>query len=492
MNNTNLMQTAIKGFLWLFAGTLGQHLLQFITLIVLARFITPKDFGIVSLSILIISFLKIFSEMGVGPALVQKKDLVNNHIKTANTITIILGISLSLLLYISSNIIADFFNAPELYEAINFLAMILPIISLSVVGQSLLQRNLKFKEIAVYNLISYFVGYAIIAIPLAIYNFGLWALLYAYFVQVTILFIIIRIKVKESNKYGFNIKCSKELLNFGFGFSIARISNFFALEADNIIIGKFLGTEALGFYGRAYQLMTMPAILIGSVIDKVMFPIMTKIQDDKEKLTRIYLSSISLTTMLVMPLSVFIIVLGEEIILLILGNQWTKIIPILQILTIALVFRMSYKFSDSLARALGAVYKRAWRQVLYAISVFSLAWIGHFYGLQGVAIGVVIAIFINFLLMMQLSKQLLLFTWIEILRIHTKHLIISLILFLILFYFKIFISVYITNLFLIILLSIIVSIILLAAMWFLLKNALIQELKLLKSVLLNFKGKNKK
>lgn len=97
---------------------------------------------------------------------------------------------------------------------------------------------------------------------------------------------------------------------------------------------------------------------------------------------------------------------------------------------------MSYKFSDSLARAMGAVYKRAWRQFIYAICVFLFAWIGHFWNLEGVALGIAFAIFINFLLMLELSKKLLLFSWNEVFILHLKHVVISFSLFIILFFLK--------------------------------------------------------
>ena len=180
MKEKSLKQTAVKGFSWMFVGTVGQNLLQFATLIILARLITPSEFGVVTIAMLIIGFLKIFSELGVGPAIVQKKELFNEHIKTANTLALVLGILLSICLYFSASIIASFFNMEKLENAIVVLSFMLPISGLSVVGQSLLQRWFKFKELALYNLVSYIVAYGCIAIPMALMDYGLWSLVYAY------------------------------------------------------------------------------------------------------------------------------------------------------------------------------------------------------------------------------------------------------------------------------------------------------------------------
>ncbi len=475
----NLKQTALKGFGWVFMGTLGQNLLQFISLIVLARLISPGEFGIVAMAMFVINFLKIFAELGVGPALVQKKELTVLDIKTANLLSLLLSVLMGGVVYLSSRQLSLFFNMPDLENIINALAFMLPIIGLSVVGQSLLQRNLKFKEIAYYNLLSYFIAHAMIAIPLALFGYGLWSLVVAYLGQIITIFVIVRIKVRETNMYGFDFLSAKALLNFGFGFSIARVSNFLAGEGDNLIIGKFLGAEALGFYGRAYQLMSMPAMLFGSALDKVLFPLMSNIQDENERLSRVYVSAISTVAMFMLPLSALLFLLANEIITLVLGEQWNNITPIFQILSIVLVFRMSYKFSDSVARAKGAVYRRAWRQILYALFVFIFAWIGHFYGLQGVASGIAIAIFLNFLLMLQLSKSLIGFRWVDILRTHSKHIVITATIFIIMDFIKSFIVIYTSNVVIIFIFNFILFILITLGIWWLFRKYLKQEIMVL-------------
>ncbi len=140
MNNEikkkNLKQTAVNGFSWMLVGTVGQNLLQFATLIILARLITPSEFGVVTIAMLIIGFLKIFSELGVGPAIVQKKELSNEHIKTANTLALLLGILLSICLYFSASIIASFFNMEKLEYVIVVLSfMVVLLLSFSLRGK---------------------------------------------------------------------------------------------------------------------------------------------------------------------------------------------------------------------------------------------------------------------------------------------------------------------------------------------------------------------
>lgn len=465
VDNKNLTKTAINGFSWMFAGTLGQNILQFATLVILARLITPAEFGVVTIAIMVIGILKIFTELGVGPAIVQRKDLNENHIKTANTLALVLALIFSAFLYLSASRVSTFFNMEELEKTITALSIMLPLSALSLVGQSLLQRRLKFKQIATLNLISYIIAYGFIAIPMAKLGYGIWSLVFAYLGQVTSMMLLVNLRIRESRIYGFDIKSAKQLLNYGFGSSLARVSNFFALEGDNIVIGKFLGAEALGFYGRAYQLINIPSALIGSVIDKVLFPIMSSIQEDKKRLSNAYIGLISITAMFLMPISAILIILSEEVIFILLGTQWDNVVPLFQILALILTFRMSYKFSDSVSRAVGAVYRRAWRQVVYASCVILFGLLGLPWGLEGVAIGVAFAILTNFILMLELTKKLLMFTWKEIIINHIKHMFVSLSLFIILLVSKKIISTHCQNDLTLIVTCLLIAVVYLFATW---------------------------
>ncbi|QLF94492.1 lipopolysaccharide biosynthesis protein [Pseudomonas sp. ABC1] len=419
---TNLKSKVLKGFGWIFAGTLGQNFLQFLSLIILARLLTPDEFGVVSIALVIVGFLKIFTELGVGPAVVQRLELTKSHIGTANTMAVVLGVAVSFALYLSASKISFFFDMPELENVVRVLSLMLPASSLAVVGQSLLQRNLKFRQIAIYNLLSYVVGYACISIPMALLGCGVWSLVFSQLGQIVAINLIVHFVVKEANYYAFNMESAKELLGYGAGYSLAKVSNFIAGEGDNLIVGKFLGAGALGVYSNAYRLMLFPASLIGGVIDKVLFPILSNIQNDKDRISKVYVDILSLATMLLVPMSIYLYFFANEIIMLVLGSQWGGAVFVFQLLIISLAFRLNYKFSDLLAAALGAVYRRAIRQLIYAFAVVLGAYLGHFFGAEGVAVGVGLAITLNYIIMLQLSQVLIGFSWRDVALMHLKQL----------------------------------------------------------------------
>ncbi|MGD6870879.1 lipopolysaccharide biosynthesis protein [Sutcliffiella horikoshii] len=425
--NPSLTNRTLKGFMWSFSGTFFQILSKFIVLIVLARLLTPEDFGIVNVAMIIISFSMIFSTLGVGPAIVQRPNLKEAHINVGYTISILLGVLITVVVWGLSDTVAYFFNIENLALITRILAVTFFIQSFSIVGQALLERNMEFKRLARIQVISYVFGYGLISILLAVLGSGIWALVYGQIAQSLIQSISILYSQPHSKKINFTFSIFKELMYFGGGFTIARIFNHIALQGDNIIIGKFLGPIALGYYGRAYQLMVMPANVFGQVLDKVLFPAMAKIQDNKSKLNIIFLRGTAVISLIVLPFSIFLLMFAKEVVLVLFGEEWIEIVVPFKLLAIGMLFRASYKVSESVARATGAVYRRAWRQSIYAASVLIGSYIGHFWGLNGVSVGITFAIFINFMLMTHLSISVLKGSWLSFLKIHVPSIIVSLI-----------------------------------------------------------------
>lgn len=421
-------KTAVNGFIWIASGAGIEAILKIIVLAVMARLITPEEFGIAGAALIVIGFSQLITQLGVGPAIVQRKELLDVHIYTGFSLSVFMGFCFTLLLYFTAEIISNFFGMNELTPILKVLALVFIIESLAVISQSLVQRNMRFKLMSTISAMSFFIGYGIVGIVLSFLDFGVWALIYAHIAQTIIRSISIVIVQKHTVKLKFDIKAFKELIYFGGGFTIARIANYFAGQGDNIVIGRSLGASSLGVYGRAYQFIVMPVTLIGTALDKVLFPIMAKIQNDKKQLENIFIKGINGFSIITFPLSVFVIILAPEIVHFVLGNNWTEVIVPFQILSLGLYFRVSYRISDSLARALGNVYKRALIQIVYATSVILGSWIGQYWGIKGVSTAVFVAIFINFILLAKLSIDSIQGKWNEFLRAHVKGLILALIL----------------------------------------------------------------
>ena len=192
-------------------------------------------------------------------------------------------------------------------------------------------------------------------------------------------------------------------MEYGVGQSVGRLGVIVANQADNLVVGRWLGPVALGQYNRAFQLVSVPTTLLGDVFDRVLFPTMARVQDDPRRLGSAFLQGTAVLALLTLPAGVVIAVLAPELVAVAFGSRWAALVPPFQVLALGATFRTNYRLSDSLSRATGKVYRRAWRQILYAGLVFLGAFIGHYGGLTGVAAGVLAALFVNFLLMAQLG-----------------------------------------------------------------------------------------
>jgi O-antigen/teichoic acid export membrane protein len=413
-----LTQQVLGGLFWTASGRAARSVLQILVLVVLARLVSPADFGVVSAALVVIGFSGIFAQLGLGPALVQRPDLEPRHLKTAFAASIYSGLLVGAVVWLSAPLVAQFFRMANLVPVLRVLAWCFPIKSLGVVSESLMQRELRFRWLAVRDVTSNFLGYGLVGPLLAWQGQGVWALVTAQLAYLGINTLMLLIGRRPLVSLWLERKAFQELAFFGGGITVARVASYFALQGDNLVVGRWLGSVALGIYGRAYQLMAAPASAIGEVLDIVLFPAMAAVQGDVRRLSLAYRKGVSFIALVVLPVSVLLFGLAPELVAVLLGPKWTDVILPLQILAVGMLFRTSYKMSDSVCRATGVIYRRAWRVVLYAALVVFGSWVGQRWGLAGVSVGVLLALTVNFVLMAQLSLPLLEMSWGDLFQAH--------------------------------------------------------------------------
>jgi O-antigen/teichoic acid export membrane protein len=421
MTQSSITRKTITGFFWAFSGSAAQSFLRVLLIIVLARLLSPAEFGLVGAGFVIVGFADVFSQLGVSPAIVQRQNLTENHIGAGFALSIGLSLATGILIAALSPLVALAFKMPGLTPIVAALALTFPIRGLSVVAEALLQREMRFRAIASVSIASFMLGYAPVAITLAALHWSVWSIVLAQLVQTALLSAGLILVSGHAIRLSFDREAIGDIMHFGVGISIARIGNYIALNGDNFIVGRYLGAVALGFYSRAYQFLMQPTNLIGGVIDRVLFPAMVSVQDDQQKLVRAYRRCLALGAMITLPLSAVLVVLAPNIIHLLLGARWVGTIVPFQFLAASLVGRVGYKVSDTLARAKGAVYRGAWRQWIYAVFIVCFAFAGLFWDLDGVAAGVAIAIVLQYGIMLEFGRAFADVSWLKIAAIHLRH-----------------------------------------------------------------------
>ncbi|HET9600557.1 MAG TPA: lipopolysaccharide biosynthesis protein [Acidimicrobiales bacterium] len=411
---------AVSGFAWSGLGYGSQALGQILVLAVLARYVSADDFGVISATLLVIGIGKLFTQSVVGPAVVQRPQLERRHRVTAFWLAVVSGLAVAVATVLMAPVVERFFRFENLEPVLLVLSFSFVLQAPAVLSEALMQRELDFRRLAMADAVSFFVGYCAVGVILAVAGAGVWALVGANLAQVAVHSALLLTLRRPEVSAEFDRAAAGEILHFGGGFTAGKVFNYAAGQGDYFVIGRWMTASDLGYYSRAYQLVAMPAMLLGQMMDRVLFPVMASFQHDRARLAEAYRRGISLVATVMAPLSVLIVMLAPEIVRVLLGPDWGPVVAPLRVLALGLVCRTGYKISDSLARSVGTVYKRAWRQAIYAALVVTGALVGRRWGITGVAWGVLFAIVVNYAAMAALSLASTGMSWTRFLTAHVR------------------------------------------------------------------------
>jgi len=425
LESSGMAHRVINGIAWQGTGLAVTTILSILSMMVLARLIAPREFGLMAIVGIFMGFPRIFTEGAVGQYIVQRDKLEGLQINSAFFVVCLFNAVFAVFIFWSAPFISSFFGQRELISLIEVVAPVFLLNTMALVPSALFQRELNFRAIAMIDLTSFFIGTCLVAIILAWQGFGVWALVMGMLcreISRTILFISAgRYKLGISTR----IREIKSVMRFAGGVLLGQAANYLALQGDYFVSGKILGTAQLGYYGKAYKLMSYPANLFGRIVAKVLLPGIARLQGDRERTAAAFMKSLALTALLTMPPCALIIVLAPEIVDVLLGPQWHPVIAPLQILAIGSFFRVAYKVSGTLLLAMGAVYKIAVVQWLYAGLVIGGSILGANYGISGIAVAVVIAVAIQFILLSLMAITHLKIKTLDFIRAHVRPFIIS-------------------------------------------------------------------
>lgn len=396
---------------WRLAGGLITSGLQFGVGVLLARLLTPTDFGIVALAFVVLAFTRLLADLGVGGALVQRKELGERHVRTAFTMSVLLGASITALVAVASPLAAAVMREPALMRVLPALSLVTALQSLSVVARALLRRRLDFRRQFLVDTGSYFFGYGVVAVGLALLGYGVWSLVAGSIMQASLASAVLLATTRHAMRPLVGVQELRDLLSFGMGSTMSILANYIALNGDNFIVGRWMGTASLGLYSRAYDLMNLPHACSAMVMSSVLLPAFAHVQTEPGRLRRGYLQASQLTGMIGAPVTVALAVSAPHLIASLYGPQWAGAIAPLQILCVAGYFRGLYHLGGIVAQSLGRVYSEFCLQAGYAVLVVTGALLGLPYGLPGVAVGVAVAILAMFLAIGRLALSLTGTTW---------------------------------------------------------------------------------
>ncbi|GMN12034.1 O83 family O-antigen flippase [Croceitalea sp. MTPC9] len=390
---------------WQSFSVLSLNVLKILYFSIMTRLLLKEDYGLMAIINGIIGIGNIFIEGGMGAALIQRKEINNKHINGALQTCFFLGLILCAVLYIMAPFIASVYNDLRLDNLIKVSSLNLILLALGNISMSLLFKYYSFKNVAIVNIISNIIGYGT-GIYLAMNGYGVWSLVIATLIAslLSAIALLYLAPIKISLKVHYEE--ARQLFSFGFGIVLLAFISFLSRNGLNLILGKFFAQDMLGVYERTSRVKEIPSELLGKIINQVMFPVMSEIQDENERLIKVYKFGLGFSNSIMIPTTVFLVFFSAEIVQILMGANWPEAVLPLQIMFLILTFSNAGKTTDEVIKAKGLVYKNVTRKFIFTviILVFSGA-LGYLYGINGAAVGIVISHFINYIMMIVLVKN---------------------------------------------------------------------------------------
>lgn len=395
--SNNVKQQLFSGVFYTALAKYSGIIISLVVAGILARLLSPDDFGIVAIATVIIAFFNLFTDMGVSSAIVQNKSLTKEELSDIFSFTVWTGIGISILFFCASWVIADYYKSEILRTLCQLLAVNLFFASANIVPGTMFYRNKEFKFIAIRSFVIQIAAGAA-AVVAALSGAGLYALIINPILSSILLFAISYRRYPQRLRFTLGLKVLRKIFSYSAYQFLFNVINYFSRNLDKLLIGKYMSMSALGYYEKSYRLMMLPLQNITQVITPVMHPVFSDYQNDKERLASSYERIVQFLAFIGLPLSVLLFFTAEEVTLIIFGDQWLPSVPVFSILSLSVGVQIILSSSGSIFQAAGDT------RSLFICGLFSsifnvagiLLGIFHFGTLTAVATCITVTFTINF------------------------------------------------------------------------------------------------
>lgn len=342
----NLAKKTIRGLSWTYAAHYSGKLLVFISTVILARLLLKEDFGVAGYAVVVIGFLDVFNDLGIGPALIYYPD-DPKALDTAFWLGLGISIVLFGLTWFVAPLVGVFFNEERAVSVVRVLALTFPITALSNVQETLLRKELAFKRKFIPDIIRSLCK-GLLSVGLALMGFGFWSLVIGQVGGTAISVLSYWFAVSWRPSFSFARHLARSLLSYGIGIVAINILGVVLMNIDYIFVGRFLGPEALGSYMLAFRIPELIILqLCGIVAARVLFPMYTAIRNDPQATNKAFLSATQYVALITIPLGLGMALVAEPLVLTVFGNKWIDAVPIMRAIAIyALFLSLGYNVGD--------------------------------------------------------------------------------------------------------------------------------------------------
>ncbi len=353
----------ISGIKWSAIGQVGTEASKFFIGIILARLLGPEAFGLISMVLVFTGIANIILEFGFAEALIQQREVSERDWSTIFWVNLGMGLLLGGIVAAFAPLISQFYEEPKLLAMTWVLSATFLFQSITIVQRTRLTKELCFKELAQVDIVG-FVGSGLLALGAALMGAGVWSLVIQHLSRTVIMSVYLWWMGNWRPSFTFSLASLRTSAQFSVFMFFNRTLGHLSLHLDSLVIGKVLGKEVLGLYNRAFFFMLFPVISFTNVVTRVLFPSISSIQTDINRVGTIFCRTIGLVTYCIFPMMMLILLLAKPLVLLLFGEEWQAMIPYLRVFTVMGMVATVSRLADTAVTSMGR------KDLLFRITVY--------------------------------------------------------------------------------------------------------------------------
>src|SRR5690625_2495504 len=390
----SLKSQASKGVIWTAAERFGQQLIQAVIFVILARLLTPEDFGLIAMIMIFFAVSQSFIDSGMGQALIRLKEITDEDRSTVFWFNLLISLLFYGLLYISAPAIARFYEQPDLVELTRVMGLAVIFFGIAIVQRSEMTQQLEFKKQAFAQIPAVTIA-GITSVTLAYLGYGVWALAFQYLLLALVSSLILWVQQPARIHFAFYKESFKNLFGFGYKLLLSGLLNTIYGNIYKLVIGKFFAAATLGFYTQAQNVKRLASQNLIAVIQKVTYPLLSKTADDPKRMKRGYRQVIQTSTFIIFPGMVLLFIFAEPLMVYVLGEQWQPATPFLQLICVYGILYHLHAINLNVLKVMGRSDLFLKLEIIKKINITIGIVVGLQFGIWGLLITQVCASYIN-------------------------------------------------------------------------------------------------
>ena len=343
---------AHKSLLWSGIQQFVVFGIQFGVGVLLARLLNPYDFGVIAMQGVFFAISSAFIDCGLEGALIQKKECTKADMNSAFIYSVSISVALYVLLFLAAPIIEDYYHTPNLGKVIRISALVLMINAVGIVPRSLLQRQIRFKELALASTAIQFVT-GFVAVMMAYHGYAYWALVGQTLLATGLMAVAYYVYTRWWPSFQFSMESFRQLITFGLPMLLTALVHSIYNNLYSLVIGKKYDARQLGLYNRAENYSCYVAYSLSDMSMRALYPILSRVQDDLKQLKVAALRILHASAFIIVPINIFLLIKAEDIIRILLTDKWLEMTPLMQVMCISSMAYVVANLHTNLFKSIG-------------------------------------------------------------------------------------------------------------------------------------------